>query len=456
MSRLAGVLLVFALLSGCLGAKDAPPVASTPTRGDVESSPLLSKLQAAPEPAVPANLTPEASAQLAAAVLPEDPWWVVRVTATPEGALAAFWWMPPPGAAVAESDAPASSKDKVLALEVAPIFPEGKNGSAIAWGLVPFALAKGGGLEGGLGGTGETSARVTTYDATTSKPIEYHPKAAPTFALLGAPEEGKPLPLLFFAKTKEAMEVGLAFRVLDHDPFGSKSKEKPVPTSDAFVGARKSRPLAPVTVVGTGFAASSYYDLRSDGFPAGATSGFELVSGEPDVQMGPFAPARGAGGPWTGTLATKAAFPRGWGSAEALYVGLGEGGAHWSVAIDDRGKAHSGAGAGAEAWPTIFAGQLILAEGGGFAQSEGNAKLSLSFSLEAPGRPGLFQDVVLSQVELGSTLQELFGQPAAARNGIVPSTVPLGFVGDDGRVHPMPESRVPWTSAAWLFAAAQP
>jgi hypothetical protein len=435
------LVLMLATLAGCMSPQQAP--AAPAAERAAADSPLLQRLNAEP---APANATVKvnqaaASANATTNATSGEPWWVARVNATPEGGLVGITWTVPVGALVDWGyDKEFNVKDKVVALEVAPIVPEGKESALQAWGLLGFSVAKEGGLaprSGHLEVAFENT--VSTLGTATPKKVTAH--ATPVFLDLSDATEGAPFRFVVMAKSTEALEFGVAFRVLAHDPNYLNSKEKPTETMAAFLAARPGRPLALSGPAGAGFSMDGYSFSRYDGFPEGPTTQIESRIGNPTVDVAPASAASAAGAPWAGTVSVSGKHDHGYSLAVADFFDLGVGASHWSAKLDARGKTLSGSGAGASAWPTILAPSpvpSVYGQGVAYYAGDGDGKVALSASFETATRPGLFQEFTVTELQFGATLQELLGSPAAKVEALEPGTVPLpaARLAEDG--HPVP------------------
>lgn len=393
------LILVLALVfAGCVqpGAAVEPAAAEdTAAREEVARSPLLQELKASTPPA-PADENATAAS-----------WWVARVAATPEGALGGFWWDVPADARVDwQLNDEFSSDEQVIALEVAPIFPAGKESAIVSWGLMAFDDAEDG---GGLFPGGGYAYLPIEAD------FEMPASTAPGFATLW--NEGARVPLLVFAQSTEPMEFAVAFRFLDHDP---EMEEKPVPTPAEFLAARAGSPGVLVGAPGAGFAFSFYDQYCFGGFPVGLPTCFEMMYGDVEVEGA----TGGTPGPFSVLVSAPSAFPRGWAMTSAGFFELGVGATHWSGDAQARGHAIDGEGVQVSAYPTILTpGPSLVSWAGVFAVGEGDGDADVRFAVDAASYSGMFRVVDVGKVELGSTIEELFGEKAfgaAGKEGELP------------------------------------
>ena len=391
------VVVAFALVAGCVATPTTVQKASV---NESPSSPLLRQLEAR---ATSTNATGP-NATLAANATAAEPWWIAIVNATPEGGLAAFQWDVPANALVPWSAVP-SSPTKVLPIEITPVFT-GAPDALQSWGIVGFVAQKDGTLEPGPGYV--SLPYTTSLDGSAPKawPAAHGPMLTELFGVGAATR----ISFVALAKTTSPMEVGIAFRVLAKDPS---PKDKPAETPDAFVAVRHGPPTTPPTVAARGFGFNIFDEERYDDFPAGFSHDQTFLVGTATVDEGAAAPARMVGGPWSPTLSVAGALTHGWARSSAAYFGGGEGIDRWSMTTAARGATSTGGGTMTEAGPAIFAGQNAFSFASSYSTSDGDAKVGASLHIETASKPSLFQTASVGEGELGATLQELFGAPAA-------------------------------------------
>lgn len=431
------LVLVTAALAGCFGdeaidtaAQESNTTADSQLARDLGAIPAPANVTIQRPLATPSNATPSA----AAAPLPE-PWWIATVEAGPDGGLAGFWWTIPTNALVPDGwNEVFGTDDQTLALELAPMLPDGKTVSA--WGLAGFTeesdgLTPGPGL---LEVTGTLT--ITAFDGTTlEEAIE--PRLTPRFVTTGRDlAEGDRIGFVLIAQAEETFEFGVAFRVLDHDPSYPDSEEKPIDTSAAFLAARGTAPpLALATTNGRGFAANAI-SLTTFGVGPDAVT-YASRTGDVAFTTKTTGPAGGAE-QFEGS--TIPAFSHGWAISESTYFGYGTGGARWTATADDRGETHEGSGVAVETFglfhlpvvpPVPYAYQA--GHGGVAVISEGDGDLTTALTLARASGPGLFSGIDVGQFEFGATLEELLGAPSIAGVMMRPE-LPIGYATPEGRV----------------------
>lgn len=414
MERLAAIV-VLGMLAGCMAP--AADVETTSTE-ETPSSPLMEKLGAEPARRVDPSPAAAPGAATAAPPLPNGTWYVATVLAGPDTGLSAFDWTVPAGAVVPWGYAEDFDSDlKVIPLEIALL----TEGAALpsTWGFVAFE--ENDGLVLPSDGFASIPTTVTVTDplvplAGTLVVAESEPTST-AFVTMSEHAEGSTLRIVLLAQTESPREVGLAFRVLDHDPYYSDSEEEPAASADAFLAARNgTRPTAlPARAIGTGFAAHAYSETSIGGFPAGPGWEIEFVTGEPSYAWNVPPEARALPGVHTLTASVTSGIPHGFDIVGADYVSLAIGASRYAATVSIQGESDSVSGLDVEAWPLLFApaGVFFFAGGGILGSGDGDAESSAALTVERAQVPGLMSASSVALLEFGATVEELTGKPAA-------------------------------------------
>lgn len=402
MSRAAplALLLLLAPLAGCIDtpAAETADDATLEPHAAASPAPLLVDLESVAEAAAPA-------------ATPGD-WWLVPITATPEGALQAFWWTIPNGSVVEDGWARAvGTKWTDVVLEYAPIVPDGT--APNLWGMVSFR-ERGGELQPAAG-------RVLTARTSTSQSLAGSPTAEevpvstdPGFLSLGwEAKEGERLAFVLFARADAPIDMALAFRVMGHDPHTSEGHDDPVESAAAFVEQRNGTTArTPTLVAGRGADLQAYSRVSSTGYPIDVP--YERTTRVGAIEVTETA-APVAGAPVAQLRATTVGtFDGGWANVGASAFQMGVGAARWSATAEVFGTLHEEEGVTVDAWPTLFVPGPVALYGYAYTTvvQEGAGSVSGTFTLDRVGISGLLSGWTVTQFEFGTRMVDLFGVPA--------------------------------------------
>jgi len=411
---LLGVLLTSAILAGCL----VPP----PEEMETARSALLEQMDAQ---------------TISADAKPNDSWYVATFEASPEGGLGAFEWVVPAGARVPWGYNEAFDTDEqTVVLEVALVGAE----EATAWGVLFFD--DDGGKLRGTGGLARFPSTSVFYTADVEEETQDTDVGQTGFASLGwNVEEGERLRILGFVRGA-AREVGIAFRVLDHDPHYPSSKEKPVESTEDFLLQRGATPpfalLARAT--GAGVEAQAYTDVLMSGLlPTDPGMGFEVVIGEPGYSWSAERRERAGMGTATFEGMVSGKLDKGFDAIDAAYVTVGgyESASYAAALTLHGGEAEASGSTGTLGGlpvfiPGMYSTSGVFASGAGDGEGESSALLNV----ERTRLGGLFSFLTLGSFEFGMSLDDLFGMSpehelgASAEGDALPLVVftPSGLV----------------------------
>jgi hypothetical protein len=401
--------LLAPVLAGCLG----PSIEPAATAASAPATGLLQRLNA-----TPANDTLPTVAD----------WFVLNASIAPEGALTAFDVKIPTGSV--HKDAYFGKYD-AIDLVVAPLLPAGAN--LTAWSLVAF-VAKDGKLAEALSITsaGGSVEPIGLLGGTSSKIVV---RTSPLFAgvFLNGDKEGSVLHVVVAFAGASASDAGLAFRFLDKAPARG---DAPPKTAEAFLQGQAGRAPVALAVVGKGLGLHVAAYAEIVGLPT-LPIAEALRVGDPKVEGGVSPDARPVAGARDQTLSTMSTFARGWSALGAFYFPGDNAVGSWDGDLTAGGKKAQG---GAPiAWvekvpggtlPTVVLGFPAMAGTG-----DGEAASGARFHVKvASDDVGSFEALVIDELDLGATLDDLFGTPAdsaaLAGAGLLAPAF-LARVGDD-------------------------
>ncbi|GEM_PF-5101483 len=395
-------------LAGCLSPSSVPPtLASEPP------PPALARLNATP-----------ANASRAPTL---DDWLVVNASVAPEGALTAFNVTVPAGSV--HKDRFFNQYDAVDLL-VSPLLPEGGNLSA--WMMAAFAEKDGKLIE--VLSVGSVSGTVEPLGLLGGQAQKIEARSSPAFGevFMNGRQEGTLLHVVVALRGAQA-DAAFGLRFLAEAP---KLSATPPATPDDFVRAQQGRaPIAlPVVATGQGLHVAVYDEVS--GLPL-----FPLAEairiGDPKVEGSVSPDARPAAAARDQTLSAASPYPHGWSDLFGLYfpgavtAGTWDGG----VSLGQEKAEGSAPIVWADQVPGGSTGQFLLGfpdvGGTGDATSASSVRLHVKAASEDAGS---FEDFLVSELDLGATLRDLFGIPAStiavADGGLLGPTL-LAHAGSD-------------------------
>jgi hypothetical protein len=401
--------LLLAALAGCAdnGAKDSPTTDQAPT-DELEKQ----------VGATPSNLTK------GAAVLSLDTPFLLSAEAGPDAPVSAFLWKIPKGGIIEYQPIPdfPDFVIKELVFGMVPVFPDG-NASLDEFSLLVFRLGSDAELAAAYVGV---PMQGVFSDVLTSSDLSSRPELGPTWLYLGAGslEEGDTLAFVFAAKAEKAMPVGLLLSPQSKDPDAS-----PAADADELLGNRTAVSL-PLAGSGAGFQYAAYLNFNLIFLTSIIHQEFmtDTITVEDRVRgpAEPLATVRDAtvsasydGAGFSTSVAEEFVF--------SFLVPCAAAG-KFDIELDAHGTVVSERNLILET-PAASA-YLVTGLPLAFATGEGSGSSSSSLDFQLGSGCGL-EIGVLEQMDLGATLGQLTGVPAAtggaAFSGLVGNIPPVMF-----------------------------
>lgn len=358
------------------------------------------------------------------------PWYVVDVAASPEATLTSFWWTVPEGAVYKEK---IWREYDTTVLEVALVDEDGAQPVLTEWALYAFAETSTG-LEAASGhhSTPTDGEAVSLLPLLTVTVADSEVETAPFYFSLGYDQfqEGDRVAFVFAARAESAVPLRVAFRVLPEAlewPYA----DDPSPSTERFLA--KLAPAAPAVLptvgTGDGLQMAFYVEYNAGApFPFSARFSTEHAKVEHDL-VADAAPFAGSG-----IRRISASFGgAGWSMATGFYWGELSVGS-WQAGVDMHGDTATGGGAVVQT-PMFVPTEILFGFPYFYKNSDGEGGSESVFEVDVTSVNAGFEVLVYAQVDLGETMDALFGVDAREDEYLFSGLVP----GEAARLVPLPD-----------------